>query len=46
MLGVQPLLGRLFTAADDRDGAPGTLLLSYGLWQAHSAAMPACSDGR
>jgi predicted permease len=34
MLGAQPLLGRLFTAADDRDGAPGTLLLSYQLWQA------------
>jgi predicted permease len=33
MLGVQPLLGRVFTAEDDRDGAPGTLLLSYGLWQ-------------
>jgi len=33
MLGVRPLIGRLFTAADDRAGAPGTLLLSYGLWQ-------------
>lgn len=33
MLGVQPLLGRIFTPEDDRDGAPGTLLLSYGLWQ-------------
>ena len=34
MLGVRPLLGRLFTAAEDREGAAGTLLLSYGLWQA------------
>jgi len=34
MLGVHPLLGRLFTAADDRAGADGTLLLSYRLWQA------------
>lgn len=34
MLGVQPMLGRMFDAADDRDGAPGTLLLSYRLWQA------------
>jgi putative ABC transport system permease protein len=34
LLRVQPLMGRLFTAADDRDGAPGTLLLSYPLWQA------------
>jgi putative ABC transport system permease protein len=33
MLGVQPLMGRLFTAAEDRDGAGGTVLLSYGLWQ-------------
>ncbi len=34
MLGVHPLLGRLFTEADDREGAAGTLLLSYQLWQA------------
>ena len=33
MLGVQPLLGRVFSPEDDREGAPGTLLLSYGLWQ-------------
>ena len=33
MLGVQPLLGRFFTTADDQDGAPGTLILSYRLWQ-------------
>ncbi len=32
-LGVQPLLGRLFAADENRDGAGGTLLLSYGLWQ-------------
>jgi predicted permease len=32
-LGVQPLLGRLFADEDDRAGAPGTLLLSYRLWQ-------------
>jgi len=34
VLRVQPAMGRLFTAADDREGAPGTLLLSYPLWQA------------
>jgi len=28
------LMGRLFTPAEDREGAPGTLLLSYQLWQA------------
>jgi len=33
MLGVQPLIGRLFTADDDRPGAQPTLLLSYRLWQ-------------
>ncbi len=32
-LGVQPLLGRFFTAADNRDSAPGAVVLSYGLWQ-------------
>lgn len=33
MLGAQPLFGRIFTAADDRPGASGTVLLSYSLWQ-------------
>ncbi|HWW89135.1 MAG TPA: ABC transporter permease [Vicinamibacterales bacterium] len=32
-LGVQPLLGRGFVERDDRKGAPGTLILSYTLWQ-------------
>ncbi len=33
MLGVQPVLGRLFTAEDDRWGAPANVLLGYPLWQ-------------
>ncbi len=33
VLGVQPLLGRSITPADDREGAPLTAVLSYGLWQ-------------
>jgi putative ABC transport system permease protein len=32
-LGVSPLAGRLFVDTDDREGAPGTLLLSYRFWQ-------------
>jgi putative ABC transport system permease protein len=32
-LGVQPVIGRLFVTGEDREGAPGTVLLSYRLWQ-------------
>src|SRR5437879_7105556 len=32
-LAVQPLIGRLFVESDDREGAAGTMLLSYRLWQ-------------
>ncbi len=32
-LGVAPLRGRSFAAADDRPGAPLTAMVSYGLWQ-------------
>lgn len=33
MLGVQPLRGRLFTAAEDLPNAPNVVLVSYRLWQ-------------
>jgi predicted permease len=33
VLGVQPLLGRAFTRADDVSGAENVLLLSEGLWK-------------
>jgi putative ABC transport system permease protein len=33
-LGTQPAIGRGFTAADEHKGAPGTVLLGYGLWKA------------
>src|SRR5262245_61926390 len=33
VLGVAPLLGRVFTADDDRQGEPSRAVLSYGLWQ-------------
>jgi putative ABC transport system permease protein len=32
-LGVAPMLGRPFTAEEDRPGAAGTVILSYALWQ-------------
>jgi predicted permease len=40
-LRVQPFLGRLFTPDDDRAGAPGTLILSYRLWQTQFGGDPA-----
>jgi putative ABC transport system permease protein len=33
MVGVRPLRGRGFAAADDRPGAPDVALISEGLWQ-------------
>ena len=33
LLGVAPLLGRLFMPDEDLEGSSGTLLLSHGLWK-------------
>jgi putative ABC transport system permease protein len=33
VLGIAPMLGRTFVAADDRPGAPAVLVLSYSYWQ-------------
>jgi predicted permease len=33
VLDIRPVLGRPFTAEEDRPGEPDVLLLSYGLWQ-------------
>jgi putative ABC transport system permease protein len=33
VLGVQPILGRAFTRADDKAGAEDVLVISHGLWQ-------------
>lgn len=41
LLGVQPLVGRSFTPEDDLAGAPGTVILSHGLWQARFGGDPA-----
>jgi putative ABC transport system permease protein len=32
VLGVAPMAGRVFTAQEDRRGAPPVVVLSYGLW--------------
>ncbi|MET0165428.1 MAG: ABC transporter permease [Vicinamibacterales bacterium] len=33
VLGVEPMLGRVVTAEDDRPNAPGVAVLSHSLWQ-------------
>lgn len=35
LLGVKPAIGNWFTSSDDQAGAPGTAILSYGLWQSN-----------
>jgi predicted permease len=40
-LHVNPLLGRTFTETEDRENAPGTIVLSYGLWRSLFAGDPA-----
>ncbi|HEU4617274.1 MAG TPA: ABC transporter permease, partial [Gammaproteobacteria bacterium] len=39
-LGVQPVLGRAFSADDARPGAPPTVLLSYAMWQRDYGGAP------
>lgn len=40
LLGVQPALGRIFTASDDRPGAERTVVLTWGLWKRRYAGNP------
>lgn len=41
VLGVAPLLGRDFSADDERAGAPAVAMLSYDVWRGRYAADPA-----
>ena len=41
LMEVQPLLGRAFTAEDDKLGAEPVTILSYALWSTHFASDPA-----
>jgi predicted permease len=41
MLAVRPFLGRTLIAEDDRNGARGVVLISYGLWSRRYAQDPA-----
>src|SRR5262249_49140923 len=40
VLGSRPARGRVFTPDDDREGAPGTLVISHGLWQSRFGGDP------
>jgi putative ABC transport system permease protein len=40
MFGVKPILGRDFTPADDKPGAPAVLLVSYEYWKKHERGDP------
>ncbi len=40
LLGARPALGRAFSEADDRPGAPGAVVLSDALWRGRFAASP------
>jgi len=39
-LGIEPLVGRLFAAEEERSGGPGALLMSHGLWTRRFDAEP------
>lgn len=40
LLGIRPVLGRIFRPEEDREGASPTVILSYRLWQARFGGDP------
>jgi predicted permease len=40
VLGVKPVMGRTFVAADDVLGGPAVLILTYKYWQSHQSGDP------
>lgn len=40
LLGVNPIIGRSFSATDDTAGSPPTTLLTYGYWQSKFGGQP------
>jgi putative ABC transport system permease protein len=40
LFGANPILGRTFSAEDDRRGAPSVLVMSFGLWQRRFGGNP------
>src|SRR5258706_1120833 len=44
VLGIQPILGRDFTASDAKKGAGPTVLVSYGYWRQHLGSPPDLSQ--
>lgn len=46
LLGVTPVLGRTFTAAEDAPGGAPVAILSHGLWQSRFGGRPNVTDDR
>ena len=40
VLGIPPMLGRIFSRSDDSPGAPPTAILTYGYWERRFGASP------